>query len=342
MDKPQKKLSQKSAKEILDDLETLSSNEELIGPQTPERQTLQQAMARAKQMYQDRATANEWGEVAQTVGQALARAAAAREGLKTNRDMSNLNMGPGFDFQNRGNRLFKEYQQEVQDAQELDKLDRAGTEEQQGFNQKRYGRQENSLETALRLARDKEEEQNRLARERLGKDGDTARESKQDARLQLQDLRQQEQDLKKQLLARQQLANELTREEDLTPKAAKKLQEKYGSLAAQGDLDLAGLQSELTSTDKPGRLWGTNPDPEARRTTLGSKVQEIKQMLDEVRARKEQLLGASAAPAVAPTQKPTTSTPAGMVKLRAPDGTVGLVPEAQVKAALQAGATLVE
>jgi hypothetical protein len=333
--KKQQALPKKEADAYLQDLETLSADPRYNEPGSPARESLKQAMEKARELYQERASRNDWGEVAQTVGRALAQYGAARSGMRSGQDMSNLPMGRGIDFGSRGDRLLQEYRQDIANARDLDQLDRQAAQEARQTGQKEYGRKEDYLKTALSIARGREEEQARLARERAGDARSDSRESLADKRLQLQDIREQEKLLQKQLQARQQLVNELGREEDLSPRSAKKLQEKYGQLAAQGDVDLNQLQAELVSTDKPGRLWGTNPDPEARKKKLADKVEEIKALLAETRKAREQLLGPVAPQKQAP-QEPR------MVRMRAPDGTIGEVPEAQVEAALRAGATRLE
>lgn len=252
----------------------------------PTRNALQQAIDKAEANYEKRTTRNDWLEVAQMLGRAVAQYGAARQGVNTGRNMSGLEFMPGIDYNARNDRTFRDYQAQLRNAQTLDDAERRARAEDR--------------ENELFNLRDKKE--TRLETERTKKaDEREARADKREEianrRIELQELNNEEKSLAGQLKARQALVNQIQQEDDLTSSSAKKLQEKYGMLAAQGDMDLATLQSELAAATKPGRIWGTNPDPEKQATILQSKVEELRNLLDAVRARKKQIVGGGSAPA---------------------------------------------
>jgi len=300
-------VSQSEANQYLQELDELSKDPAYSRPDSPSRDALAQAMEKARELHEKQSTRNEWGQLAEKVGQAIIQYSAASAGLRSGaargQDMSNLNFGPGVDWESRQNRALKQYQIDLDRANEDYNRQRQEAGDEFSGRREAYGRREGYLQTALREARERDrlaaQQAEEAARERkLGE-----RENKQDIRLELQDLSARERELTKQLQARQTLANQLQQEGDLSTKSSKKLQERYGQVAAQGDLDLNTLQQELSATDKPGTLWGTNPDEKARGAVLGDKVAEIRNMLDAVRARKQELLGRQPAPAAVESEQ---------------------------------------
>lgn len=294
-------VSKQEAGTYVQQLAQLAKDPAFNRPNAPSSDALKQALAQAKQMYQEQTTKNDWGQVAEMVGHAVAQAGAARAGLHSNspwgQDNSNLNFGPGVDWEGRNNRAMQGYRQDVSNAMDIDKLDRDEYAARSGDTKEQYGRNERYLDTALSDARARDRIAAEQARYANQSGRFEARQNMQDKKLELSDLSKQEQDVQKQLQAQQTLSNQMSQESDLGPKASKKLQEKYGPLAATAGIDLNELQDDISKVPQvPGKLWGTNPDPQAASKAIQNRMDVTKSLLDGLHARKQQLLiGSSSA-----------------------------------------------
>lgn len=288
-------VSKQESAQYLQQLSKLAKDPAYNRPDAPSSDALKQALAQAKELYQQQASRNDWGQVAEMVGHAVAQAGAARAGLHSSspwgQDNSNLNFGPGVDWEGRNNRAMQGYRQDVSNAMDIDKLDRDEYAARSGDTKEKYGRNERYLDTALSDARARDRIAAEQARFNNQNKRFETRQDLQDRKLELSDLAKQEQDVQKQLQAQQTLSNQLSQESDLGPKATKKLQEKYGPLAAAGNVDLTELQSDASKVPEvPGKLWGTNPDPQAASKAMQSRIEATRSLLDGLHARKQQLL----------------------------------------------------
>jgi hypothetical protein len=148
-------------------------------------------------------------------------------------------------------------------------------------------------------------------------------------KLQLDDLSTQEKELSKEIKSAQQLFNDQTTVEDLSKKPAADLKKNYGKLAAEAGIDINELSAKLEATDKPGRFFGTNPDPEARKNILKEELAPKLNMLREIRAQKQSILnsiaGGSETPQASPAVVPQQQSSTGAVRIQAPDGTIAEV-----------------
>lgn len=77
------------------------------------KQQIEESRQKAYDLYQDRANKAEWGEVAQTIGRALAQYGAAQEGMRSGQNMGGINFGPGIDFEKRIDRYGKDYERQA-------------------------------------------------------------------------------------------------------------------------------------------------------------------------------------------------------------------------------------
>lgn len=291
------------------------------------RKSLAEAMDKANKAYQEKSSRNEWAEVAQLLGRSVAQLGAAREGLSTGHDMSKLDFGPGIDYGARTDRASRDYQQELSNVDKLSSLSRAEQKDTQDESRHKYSRESGvlgkALDTQLSLEREKrlsegaqsaEEsraqrearmEAERARREKGQQDREDSRLSEADRRLQIADLSKQEESLASRLKAAETLKNQLQQEDDLSSKSAKRMEEKYGPLAASAGIDLAQLRAELASATKPGRFYGTNPDEEKKAAILSATTQKTKNLLDGVRMQKESLLHRKASAPQAPVDSST-------------------------------------
>lgn len=287
--------------DFLKKYEALVNDPQYIETTPPDqRQDLQAKIDAAKSSFQDEKNKNEWLEVAQQVGRAGVAFAAANAG-KDKRDMSNLDFGKGIDYQGRTQSAFDQYKAEVTGQQDMADRGRRDALDQNTVRGSNFKKQEGYLKEGLDAVKDQERysqmidmETKRSTREDAREKERAAREEKrgtdQDKKLELAELNQQEKDLQKQLKASETLKNQLEQEGDLSGKSVKKLEEKYGAIAGQADVDLAQIKGRVdTEARKPGRFYGTNPDPVKARTILSEKSAEVRNLLEGIKARKKEL-----------------------------------------------------
>lgn len=364
---PQNSLAQElqkpQADQYLQQLDELSKDQETArGVPDDTRQTLQDAVNQARQAYQDKVTQNEWQQVAQTLGNAVAQFGAAQSGMKSGRDMSNLNFGPGIDYNARSDRAFREYQTDLGNAANADAMNRQQFADTAASKKEQYGRREDYLKEALRTAREREQEGGRLARAQSSENTqyrrDVARDAQKEGRedrrqvdaqrkMELQDLNKQELDLAGKLQAARSLANTMQSDDDLSNKSKEKLQSQYGAVAAKAGIDADQL-AQIGEQSKDKGVLGTGilrREDKAKKSQLVNDqvVAPIKNMLDAIKQRKQQLISGQQ------VEKDTSiSTPAapaqdsGMIQMKAPDGRVGQIPADKVKDAEAKGFTRVK
>lgn len=328
-------LGKSKSQAYLDQLKELTEDP-AYAPGLPDtsKQSLKDAIDTAKQAYNEKVTRNEWLEVAQNLGRAVAQFGAARAaiagGSRTN--LSNLDMGPGVDYGLRSNRALQEYGQDIKNAQDLQGQDLLSTK----ARQEQYGRKEDYLKQGLRSAEQKEAQEEQFRRMQKMEAGRNLREEqaekKQSTKADLQDLSKQEAVLQNQLKAGITAANNSDLINDLGKKSADKLQAQYGKLLGDAGIDIADVQAT-----KPGMLWGTNPDPDKSKQLLDDKVKEIRNMLDAVRARKHQIISGETA------QQKAVKQPAGesTVRIQAPNGSIATVPKALAQKYIDKGGKVV-
>jgi len=385
-------LDERDSKYYLGELEKLA-NDPRYQSATPSssRESLRDALAQAKQLYKDQADRNDWYQVAQTLGRAVTQFGAATAGLHTGHNMASLDMGPPIDYEQRNQRALGEYKQDVANATLEDRLNRQDELDRQRALDDEYKKRSGALSAGLGAAlrgETLESQENRAdARNRTlaaRQDALEARRAKREderankddlrsrmlqQRQQLHDLDQEEKTLAGQIQAGRTLANEMGQEEDLGSKDYKKMQEKFGGLAAKADVDLQSAMNDYNkNAPKRNRkvlgidIPGTETvDTEQARPALYDALglsDKIKKLQD-IRAKKQALIGNTSGgpasdttqpstPSTASTQPapsappPSPSTPGGRVKVRAPNGTVGTIPAEQVQQALSQGYTVVQ
>lgn len=294
--------SKQQQRNFVNEIEDLSNNKAYDQPGQPSHKTMLDAIQRAKDMYNENSTRADWSEVAEIIGRAAAKLGAATAGLHSNMDLSQLDMGKPIDWEARRAGYRQEYRNDADLAAKQYEIDRQTALDEGRATNSNYAKKEQFLQTALK-------QQNEQARENKYQ----SRLGEQDKRMELTDLAGQQRELQKKLQAVQTVANDqdLLTNADVGNKDNKKIQEKLSSVAAAGGIDTGALQKELEATDKPGKLWGTNPDPIARKQVMDNHVQEIKTMLDAINDRRQQLLGArgQATPVAPPTTNPPAANP---------------------------------
>lgn len=305
--------SLKSSAAYLQDLQKLADSAEYSRGAPPEaKASLQTAIAEAKKKYEDKASKNDWLELAQIVGRAAVQfAGATRGGRQTN--MAGLDLGPTVDYGARTQQAYRESQGDVSNAKDLADAERQSYGDTAAQKREQYERQAEVAKAGLGAA--KESEREKLEGRRINateKRLDT-KDDKEQRRLEFQDLSKQEQEAAKQLNAARSLGSQLQTEGDLDKKSRDKLSAKYGSLAAQAGIDIDQLATIGEQSQDKG-VFGTGyfkGEDKAKKAQLINEqvVAPIKNMLDSIRARKQQLLGSGTRMA-APADKAATPPPA--------------------------------
>ena len=88
------------------------------------KQTLQDAIDKANELYQQKSDRNDWLEVAQTLGRAATQYAAARAGQHNRMDLTGIDMGKPIDYEARTERALKERGLSVGEAEKQAELSR--------------------------------------------------------------------------------------------------------------------------------------------------------------------------------------------------------------------------
>lgn len=310
-----------SSQQYVDQMQKLAADPTYMPTDaTPEeRKSLQNILDEAQKQFEEAQNRAEWQDVAQTLSKALVQYGAARRGGE-NMDLSNISQ-PTVDYGARINAAQNTLAQRQKTALSKFELDRQAKSEEAKQLADEYRSIADALEAGRKTAQAREENEsayNRalgLERERAARDAAQAKQMKPDytpAKLELEELDRQEKSLSSQVKAANQFINDKQVAEDLSRKSADAIEKNYGKLAAEAGINLAELTTALEATDKPGRLFGKNPDPVARQEVLRRELQPKLDMLQQVKQRKseiiKQLQGASTseqAPSpTAPAQKP--------------------------------------
>lgn len=157
----------------------------------------------------------------------------------------------------------------------------------------------------------------------------------------------EEKEAQKQLQEAQSLANDLAREQDVSPKSRKKFQEKYGERAGRAGIELSTLADRLEAEETGPRIFGgksTEEEQKAKQEVLKQLVLEKKNLLDNIRQRRSELESRIAAPSP-DIEAPAPTKPAGpkLVKVKGPSGQVAEMTEENAKKYLgKQGYSLVE
>jgi hypothetical protein len=274
------------------------------------REMLRRGQEKAEELYQKRADRSDWMELAQILTRAGAQFAGAQQGMRTGRDMSGLQFGPGVDFEGRRERAFREYQQQ---------LSNIGKQADVGLSERAEARRERALAAEPRIKEMEERlalERDRIRGGRIREDAEAAedRTAEKERKAILKD------EIKK---VENRLRN--IREINAAFDPERNIDEQefrstFGDEAAAGKLSL----DKLFGIRKPGVVYGTNPDRKAQKEYL-------KQEEDRVEAELVRLNQEMSAPPVTVLQtkrpvsevRPAPVSPppvADVVRVEAPTG----------------------
>lgn len=316
LDQPDSPSPPRKKKPYVQQLEELSDDPQYaIGQPQDNRSTLQEAISKAEAAYQKKSDVNEWAEVGQMLGKAAAQYAAAQAGMKSERNLGNIDPGQSIDYGARTDRAFRQYQQAVNNSKDLNAADKQQFQEGEQAKKESFNRKQEPLKLGAQAEREASQqassERNTNARitEQNQKEDRTRQQHQTD--MNVKDIQGDEKDLEKAAQNGQTLiANEEVLD-DLSSKDASKLQSKYGAAAGAAGIDMAQVKAnaedpnKYPETDKS--ILGFSykgKDPDRYKKSLRAEVQKIQDRLAEVRAQKKQLLGGGqrpSAPGTAPT-----------------------------------------
>lgn len=325
------------------------------------RASLHEALANAKQLYKDQADRNDWYQVAQTLGRAVAQFGAAQAGKQSGLNMSNINMGPEVDYESRNRRALGEYQQDVSNAKLEDLEGRQNLLDTQKINQVQYQREAQPLLLGAKQAIDKNKQdaimssnaannKTKIDVANIHETGKTGRvntqygnsdddsdtgpaptKSPKQSPADKQAAKQAETERTVAPQLESSLSSWATAEDKKKPAIEKEIRTQAGKLGISG---AAVMQDFSKSTQEPGMLWGTNPVSDPTKLNAAAH-QTILNYLQKNHGVTPNTPGA--APAA-----PQQSVTGGRVKVKAPNGTVGTLPQEQVDQAVSQGYTVVQ
>ena len=302
-----KELKKPESAAYLDEMRQLAESPEYQKTTPPDTQaTLKDAITRAEGLYNERATTNDWLEVAQTLGRAVAQFGAAQHGQQTGRDMSNLNMGGTIDYGARTDRALRESQNSIRQAGDLADRTRQGWQDEEATKKGNYGQREDYLKSALKNAQEVEGDEARFKRQQtLDSQRDSRTKSQSDlAERKFEDskLASEEVSLAKQLQQARTLANQVINDPEVSKKSRDRIKEKYASSAAAAGIDPEVL-ADIAEQSKDEGVLGTGffrgekkeKNAAGKEVPVKSRLIEeqvigpIKTMLDSVKQKREAL-----------------------------------------------------
>lgn len=285
--------------------------------------TFDQAEKDAQDLYNQRADRAEWLSLADRVGNAVTRMAAANSGLKSGVDLSHIDYGPGYDQKAALDRAGKDFGMSLERTgrqrttqTEADKLKREqsdreaeGLAKDYDFAKYKYGQGTDTYQQGL-----KDKEANQRRKEELAFQG--AREDKRDLRsenrleqekqhqstvLKAKDLQDQLKTAQQDADAASQAAQILSSSDDLSKKNAEKLMATYPTAMAKAGITPEQMSSIQERATKKGLFWD-NIDPKERQRLINEELIKPKQeQVRNLRQALDNLIGGKSTPDQPPT-----------------------------------------
>lgn len=260
-----------------------------------------------KDVYEKNKGTVQWAQLADTLGKAFTQLAAGMYGMRTGTDMSGVKFKPS-DWSDKYRRLIDEYEMGLKAAQEKTKGEQAvrdaETEEDRDNLQRQYVAAVKDFSEGLREKRRLTKEAERRGNlDDLAKEREKVKESFRQARGLLADIDADRVDAEKAL-----------------PKIRKLIKGEAAEFEEAAEQYDAGWLGRIFRGD----------DPEA-----------LPKLLERLEAGQLRALTPEAEQEE-PAQDRPSPTPQGKVRVRAPDGQIGTIPEDRLQDALNAGMELVE
>lgn len=238
-------------------------------------QTYSDAQDDARALYRDQANRAEWTSLADRIGAAGAKFAAAVAGSKAHVDLSHIDTGPAFDLKGAMDTAGKDYttslgeisgnreaalrnqqqdysladkafdqvaqskRQKLLDAHRADEIAAQNTRQD-----KQIANQNSRDDQRFKFQSDEDDKKDKRAHE-----FENDRTNRTSVRDDLQGIDAQLKQASIADAAFRQLQNEMTSDPDISNKSADKLHAQYGKLAADAHMDLGDMQSRVNSQD---------------------------------------------------------------------------------------------
>jgi hypothetical protein len=277
----------------------------------------------ALDLYNRAQTRNEWSEVAQTLARAVAQFGAA-QGQGGKRDMSNLPMGPGIDYEARSARAQRDYEHSIGDINATSDRDIKKQMAQQEANRYQTGLERQARQDALQNKQyDLSSRRADISEANLNKRAEQAeanlasRENAAALNAEGKTLAGQEQEAGKQQRAAQQLQSLLANKENLSKQGWERLQPTLIKLSGESGVSMdeieqakkAGTTHSIFGIKAPDWMpFSEGQDPSKTSAALQqSSVEPISAGRRDLQSRIEQL-NARRAGRSAPDQTPASST----------------------------------
>ena len=330
--------------------------------QIPDNSPLKQ---QALDLYNRAQTRNEWSEVAQTLARAVAQFGAA-QGQGGKRDMSNLPMGPGIDYEARSARAQRDYEHSIGDINATSDRDIKKQMMQQEADRYQTGLEKQARQEALQNKQyDLNSRKADISEANLNKRAEQAevnlasRENTAALNAEGKTLAGQEQEAGKQQRAAQQLQSLLADKENLSKQGWERLQPTLIKLSGESGVSMdeieqakkAGTTHSIFGIKAPDWMpFSAGQDPSKTSAALQqSSVEPISAGRRDLQSRIEQL-NARRAGRSAPAQTLTPSTgktdsagssgasvvPSGKVRVNRGDETLE-IPAEHLAAAIKDG-----
>lgn len=322
---------------VLDKMQNIKPDEVKVDTSVVEK--LQAARDEARNAYQSQASRNEWLEVAQTLGNAVATFIAAQRGV------ADRPLGlPQIDYGERTTRALREYQTELGSIGEQERALERETERGQKQAEQKFEAERRSWEKYLLLGekqieaaeRKAEHDKDLATRIQIAKAEDARRLEYANKKAATEQAKAAKQGQKEYLSALTKDSARLEKELNTAKAQLKATQSLISSDPKNFNKNFTNYVSSFSTTDKPvkredyekpGLLWGTNFYPEDAKKDASTRAREIIekiQFLTQEQNRnldeQKEIVGGLRGVSPTTTQQPARQEPAagGKVTLRDP------------------------
>lgn len=303
---------------------------------------LMEQIKQARDMYDNRASRNEWLDVAQNVGRALAQYGAARTNLNTGRDASQLNFLPAHDYSKDTDRAAQDRFQSNREAMTMYQLMNKERKEslapqiaaaklgaQSALESKKEEGRERRQQRGIEASQQRTDQTVAAGIQKLGQQLGATEKART-----VEDLNKQIVDLEKNYTAANSIAVDLSsKDKKVRNTASARLQSLYGQAGIeptqQGDIEKASQSGGFLG------MWKSQ-DPEKFRSEVQLKIVDpLKKKLDDLRRQKEQLRP----DAVVGAEQAVPPQPVDKITVQDKQGRKFKLPRTQLQQAISQGYT---
>lgn len=330
MGDPNETPSPSEAKSSIDELEQGYRKLMSRGLDETSAASLEDAINKARQAYEQKAKRYEWADIATDFGRNLIQLAAAVHGKRTDRDMSKLQFEAKPDYQRKIDQARQEYGMALGEEEGKFRRSQAARKEKQALEK------EATLEP-IKARMAEERLSDRMAKQAQAQEERAARSADLwEASTELKDRNKEYQAASKEL--------DLATKPEISSKELKKLSPELQEQRSQADdfLENGWLESDATWYKRVGK-YDTNKDKKlsveekraAYQEMMGEKANNLSRQIQELKDRIHSLKSGREVPTRQP-QAPEQSN-SGMIRMQAPDGSIGEIPASKAAEAEKQG-----